>query len=114
MKTVEMQSLAAEHAKELSQLQRQAMESCEQLRMRYEAQAEAARSTNDSFQRDLIAKTAAFDRQLSGLPVNLQCKHFILIFIFTFWLHSLWHRCSTREKRVGVQAARCIAILAGG
>ena len=66
MKNVEMQSLTAEHAKELSQLQRQAMESCEQLRVRYEAQAEAARSTNDTLQKDLIAKTAAFDRQLSG------------------------------------------------
>ena len=63
-----MQSLTAEHAKELSQLQRQAMESCEQLRVRYEAQAESARSTNDTFQKDLITKTAAFDRQLSGTP----------------------------------------------
>ena len=82
MKNVEVQSLVAEHTKELSQLQRQAMESCEQLRVRYEAQAEAARATNDTFQKDLIAKTAAFDRQVSG-QIQRVSLHFRVFNLFS-------------------------------
>ena len=67
MKNVEVQGLQAEHAKELSQLQRQAMEAAEQQRARYEAHLEANRASAVAAQKDLTSRATALEKQLTEI-----------------------------------------------
>lgn len=66
LKNVEFQTLQAAHAQELSSLQMQAMESTQQLRVKWEAQCDSAKAACDALQRDIQVKTTAYEKQITG------------------------------------------------